>query len=75
VTKGAMFGPRKESKSQISVLTLGTLYEAILSFSSEERFDSFWPSVCQNARWLIPFREPLTLSGLFLVEQAPSQTK
>jgi len=51
-----MFGPRKESKSQISVLTLGTLYEAILSFSSEERFDSFWPSVCQNARWLIPFR-------------------
>ena len=51
-----MFGPKKESKSQISVLTLGTLYEAILSFSSEERLDSFWPSVCQNARWLIPFQ-------------------
>ena len=54
MTKGAVFGPKKESGLQVSVLTLGTLYEAIISFSSQDRFDSFWPSVCQNARWLIP---------------------
>lgn len=54
--KGAVFGPKKEGRFQISVLTLGTLYEAILSFSSQDRFDSFWPSVCRNARWFVPLR-------------------
>ena len=40
----------------ISSLTLGTLYEAVLAFSSQDRFETLWPSVCQNARWLIPAR-------------------
>ncbi|MEW5977830.1 MAG: ATP-binding protein [Acidobacteriota bacterium] len=38
----------------VSTLTLGTLYEAVLAFSVQDRFETFWPSVCQNARWLIP---------------------
>lgn len=38
----------------VSSLTLGTLYEAILAFSSHHSFDKFWPAVCQNSRWLIP---------------------
>ena len=54
--KGTVFGTKKEGGFQISVLTLGTLYEAILSFSSQDRFETFWSSVCQNARWLFPFR-------------------
>ena len=51
-----VFGPEKSDGFQVSVssLTLGTLYEAILAFSSQERFETFWPSVCKNARWLIP---------------------
>ena len=40
----------------ISSLTLGTLYEAVLAFSSQDSFETLWPSVCQNARWLIPSR-------------------
>ena len=56
MVKNIVFGPKKEAGFQISVLTLGTLYEAILSFSSQDRFDSFWPSVCRNARWFVPFR-------------------
>ena len=40
----------------VSTLTLGTLYEAVLAFSSQDRLETFWPSVCQNARWLIPSR-------------------
>ena len=40
----------------ISSLTLGILYEAVLAFSSQDRLETLWPSVCQNARWLIPSR-------------------
>ena len=51
-------GSPKSAEFQVSVssLTLGTLYEAILTFSSHDRLESFWPSVCQNVRWLIPSR-------------------
>ena len=35
---------------------LGTLYEAVLAFSSQDSIETFWPSVCQNVRWLIPSR-------------------
>jgi len=38
----------------VSTLTLGSLYEAVLAFSSQESFETFWPSVCVNARWFIP---------------------
>jgi signal transduction histidine kinase len=50
--------PQKSSSFQASIssLTLGTLYEAVLAFSSQDSFETFWPSVCQNARWLIPSR-------------------
>ena len=53
-----VFGPQKAGGFQVSVssLTLGTLYEAILTFSSQDRFESFWPSVCQNSRWIMPSR-------------------
>ena len=40
----------------ISSLTLGTLYESVLEFSSQDRAETFWPSVLQNARWIIPSR-------------------
>ena len=40
----------------VSSLTLGTLHEAILAFSSQDSLETFWPSVCLNARWLIPSR-------------------
>ncbi|MEE9180824.1 MAG: ATP-binding protein [Vicinamibacteria bacterium] len=52
------FGSQKPETFQVAVssLTLGTLYEAVLAFSSQDRFETFWPSVCQNARWLIPSR-------------------
>ena len=58
------FASKKTSAFQVSVssLTLGSLYEAILSFSGHDRFETFWPSVCQNARWLIPSRR----MGVFL---------
>ena len=49
-------GSRQEGGLRISVLALGTLYEAILSFSSQDRLELFWPSVCRNARWFVPFR-------------------
>lgn len=51
-------GPAHSSGFQVSIstLTLGTLYEAVLAFSSQDRFATMWPSVCQNARWLIPSR-------------------
>lgn len=45
----------------VSTLTLGTLYEAILSFSAQESLERFWPAVCQNARWLIPSRRMCAL--------------
>jgi signal transduction histidine kinase len=49
--------PQKSSfQVSVSSLTLGTLYEAVLAFSSQDRFETFWPSVCQNVRWLIPSR-------------------
>lgn len=53
------------SSFQVSVssLTLGTLYEAVLAFSSQDRFETFWPSVCHNARWLIPSRRMAILLG------------
>lgn len=52
------FGASKSDGFQVSVssLTLGTLYEAIIAFSSQERFETFWPAVCQNSRWLMPSR-------------------
>jgi signal transduction histidine kinase len=59
--------PQKSSSFQVSIssLTLGTLYEAVLAFSSQDRFETFWPSVCQNVRWLIPSRRlGILLCGL-----------
>lgn len=52
------FGTSNSDGFQVSVssLTLGTLYEAIIAFSSQDRFETFWPAVCQNARWLMPSR-------------------
>ncbi len=47
-------------QASVSSLTLGSLYEAVWAFSSQESFHTFWPSVCSNARWLIPFRRLLT---------------
>ena len=43
-------------QASVSSLTLGSLYEAVWAFSSQESFHTFWPSVCSNARWLIPSR-------------------
>jgi len=62
--QNAVFGNGQAGKFQVSIssLTLGSLYEAILSFSTQDRFETFWPSVCQNARWLIPSRR----MGVFL---------
>ena len=45
----------------ISSLTLGTLYESVLEFSSKDRPETFWPSVFQNARWIIPSRRAVAL--------------
>ena len=59
--QGQVLGSKKEGGLQISVLALGTLYEAILSFSSEDRLELFWPSVCRNARWFVPFRRMCVL--------------
>ena len=49
---------QKSSSFQVSIssLTLGTLYEGVLAFSSQDSFETLWPSVCQNVRWLIPSR-------------------
>jgi len=58
--------PAVSSSFQVSVssLPLGTLYEAVLAFSSQDKFETFWPSVCHNARWLIPARRmAILLSG------------
>ncbi len=41
-------------QASVSSLTLGSLYEAVWAFSGQESFHTFWPSVCSNARWLIP---------------------
>jgi signal transduction histidine kinase len=44
---------------------LGTLYEAVLAFSGQDSFETLWPSVCQNVRWLIPSRRMgILLCGL-----------
>lgn len=43
-------------QASVSSLTLGSLYEAVWVFSGQESFHTFWPSVCSNARWLIPSR-------------------
>ena len=59
--------PTNSTNVQVSIssLTLGTLYEAVLGFSSQDRFETLWPSVCQNARWLIPYRRmAILLSGM-----------
>jgi signal transduction histidine kinase len=63
MSKDAVFGLAKSNGFNVSVstLTLGTLYEAVLAFSSQDRFETFWPSVCQNARWLIPSRRMVIL--------------
>ena len=50
------FAASRSFQVSISSLTLGTLYEAVLAFSSQDSFETLWPSVCQNARWLIPSR-------------------
>ncbi len=57
------FGGQNNVGFQVSVstLTLGTLYESILAFSSQETLETFWPAVCGNARWLIPSRRLLVL--------------
>jgi len=47
----------------LSSLTLGTLYEAILSFSGHDRLEPFWPALCQKARWIIPSRRTCILLG------------
>jgi len=47
----------------LSSLTLGTLYEAILSFSGHDRLELFWPALCQKARWIIPSRRTCILLG------------
>lgn len=56
--KDLMGGSINSADFQVSIssLTLGTLYEAVLAFSGQERLETLWPSVCQNARWLIPSR-------------------
>ncbi len=58
MSQDAIFGAPKLEEFQVSVstLSLGTLYEAVLAFSSQDRLETFWPSVCQNSRWLIPSR-------------------
>ncbi|NIV94886.1 hypothetical protein GWN42_19365 [candidate division KSB1 bacterium] len=58
MSQDAVFGSPKSNEFQVSIstLTLGTLYEAVLAFSSQDSFETLWPSVCQNARWLIPSR-------------------
>ena len=58
--------PQKSSfQVSISSLTLGTLYEAVLTFSGQDSFETLWPSVCQNVRWLIPSRRMgILLCGL-----------
>ena len=50
------FATSRSFQVSISSLTLGTLYEAVLAFSSQDSFQTLWASVCQNARWLIPSR-------------------
>jgi PAS domain S-box-containing protein len=44
--------------TSVDTLSLGTLYEAILNFSKNETYATFWPSVCDNAhaRWVFPFK-------------------
>lgn len=56
--KDAVFGSKNADGFEVSVssLTLGTLYEAILAFSGQDRLEKFWPTVCRNARWIMPFR-------------------
>jgi PAS domain S-box-containing protein len=51
---GAPDGQRLQTS--VSTLSLGTLYEAILNFSKSETYDTFWASVCDNARWVFPFK-------------------
>ncbi len=56
-TDGVLGGSRADGfEVSVSSLTLGTLYEAILAFSACEQFNTFWPTVCKNARWIMPFR-------------------
>ncbi len=59
-----LLGAGKEGfQVAVSSLTLGTLHEAILAFSMQERMDTFWQAVCQNARWLIPAQRMCILLG------------
>ncbi|WP_428265381.1 sensor histidine kinase [Haliangium sp.] len=45
-----------DAATQIDVLSLGILHEAILSFAGETEVERFWDSVCKNARWIVPSR-------------------
>ncbi|NKB71570.1 MAG: hypothetical protein GKR89_31235 [Candidatus Latescibacteria bacterium] len=65
MNQGALFGAAKPGSFQVSVssLTLGTLFEAILSFSRQDSLETFWPVVCQQARWLIPSQRMGILLG------------
>lgn len=51
MTQDSIFGASKPDKFQVSVssLTLGTLYEAIIAFSSHDNFDQFTFDVCSGA--------------------------
>ena len=64
MTQGSMATAGEGFQVSVSSLTLGTLYEAILTFSSQDRFEAFWPAVCQNARWLIPSRRMCIILGV-----------
>ncbi len=47
----------------VSALALSSLHEAVLDFSSKARFADLWPSVCANARWVVPARRMVVLWG------------
>ncbi|MCB9543448.1 MAG: response regulator [Myxococcales bacterium] len=51
-----MSDERGGSPAVVSSIALGALHEAILEFSLEEQFATFWPRVCANARWVVPAR-------------------
>jgi signal transduction histidine kinase len=58
VAEVSQSGPSGGDQFQVSVssLSLGTLYEAIIDFSSQETHHAFWQAVCKNARWIFPMR-------------------
>ncbi len=40
----------------VSSLTLGSLYDIILRFSKYSNLDDYWKKVCQDIRWILPFK-------------------